>query len=57
MKKVKAYNVQIWIGLKEGYHGIEHTIDEVYGGIIGYCKQILSTTEEDIKTIRENYLR
>lgn len=33
------------------------TIDEVYGGIIGYCKQILSTTEEDIKIIRENYLR
>ena len=30
MKKVKSFNVQIWVGLKEGYDGIENPIDLVY---------------------------
>lgn len=28
-KITTSYNVQIWCGLKEGYDGIVHTIDEV----------------------------
>lgn len=48
MKKVKAYNVQIWVGLKEGYHGIEHTIDEVYALCYKYVndKQYCVTVTE-----------
>jgi len=29
MKKLNSYNVQIWVGLKEGYGDIIHSLDEV----------------------------
>jgi len=30
MEKIKSYNTQIWVGLKEGYDGPTHIIDEIY---------------------------
>lgn len=48
-KITKSYNVQIWLGLKEGYDGIEHTIDEVYDicqkyvNTIKYCVTVTPT--------------
>lgn len=28
--EIKAYNINIFLGLKESYDGVQHTIDEVY---------------------------
>ena len=36
MKTVPSFNIQIWLGLREGYTDKVHTIDEVYDE----CKKI-----------------
>lgn len=43
--------------LKREY--LETVIEEMkarYGGIVGYCKQVLGITDEDIKLLKEKYL-
>ncbi len=50
MKIVKSYNVQLWVGLKRGYDGPVHTINEVqkicqnYVNDIGWCVTVTPTT-------------
>lgn len=38
-KTLPSFNVQIWCGLKEGYDGITHTIEEVEG----ICQKYVDT--------------
>ena len=40
MKKMHAYNVQIWSGLEERNTGIVHTLDEVYNICSKYVNEI-----------------
>lgn len=48
-KITKSYNVNIWVGLKEGYEGPIHTLDDVYDicskyvNTIRYCVTVTPT--------------
>lgn len=41
MNVVPSYNVQIWVGLREGYTDIVHTIDEVNKICQEYVKTVI----------------
>lgn len=49
MKTVNSYNIQIWVGLKEGYDGEQHSIKEVeeelqqFTDALGECITITPT--------------
>lgn len=38
MKTENSFNIQIWVGLKEGYDGNVHSIQEVYDICYSYCQ-------------------
>jgi len=38
MKTVDSFNIQIWVGLREAYSDITHTIEEVYDECYKICQ-------------------
>lgn len=51
MKTVKSFNVQIWIGLKEGYNGIENPIEKVYE----ICKKYVNENQYCVTVSETNF--
>lgn len=37
MRSVKSYNIQIWLGLREGYEGQTHDPAEAVSFLLEYC--------------------